>query len=255
MKYLLPLIKSLTFIYVLLCLCLYLFQKSLIFQPTATIPHQFDTAKITNQETVLETLVTNQNLDDVILYFGGNAENVIYTAEDFDRHFKNQATYLLKYRSYSGAAGEPEEQALYTDALALFDEVIKKHPGKITVIGRSLGSGVATFLAANRAIDQLVLITPFDSIANVAKELFPVFPVDWLLTQKFDSKSRADKIKARTLVIVAEHDEVIPRSRTDALITALPVKNREIITINAGHNDIDLKPDFHSHLLQFIRSN
>ncbi|MCB1583626.1 MAG: alpha/beta hydrolase [Xanthomonadales bacterium] len=254
MKFL-NILKSLIFIYLLLCLALYFLQKSLIFHPTTETPHSFGTTKITNQNTILETVVTNQNFEDVILYFGGNAENVIYTAADFETHFKNQATYLLKYRGYSGASGTPEEQALYSDALTVFDEVVKNHKGKITVVGRSLGSAVATFLAANRAVDQLVLITPFDSIANVAKELFPVFPVDWLLTQKFDSKSRADKIKARTLVIVAEHDEVIPRSRTDALITALPNNNRAVITINAGHNDIDLKPDYHAQLLQFMESN
>lgn len=251
MKFLL-LIKSLAAIYLLLCVALFFLQESLIFHPPAELPHQFKSLEMLNQGIEIESIAIRSDAEDAILYFGGNAENVVYTATEFATHFKNHSTYLLKYRGYSGAAGEPEEQALYSDALVVFDEVVKKHKGKITVIGRSLGSAVATFLATKRSIDRLVLITPFDSIAHVAKDLLPILPIDWLLTQRFDSKSRAHLIQARTMVIVAEHDEVIPKSRTDALITALPEKNLEIVSISAGHNDIDLHKGYIDALTLFL---
>ena len=89
--------------------------------------------------------------------------------------------YLLHYRGYGGSSGSPSEEMISRDAMTLFDQVYATHP-HITVVGRSLGSGVAVRLASQRPAARLVLITPYNSLEELAARQFPIFPVKWLLT-------------------------------------------------------------------------
>jgi len=247
-----PLIKSLAIIYLLLCVDVYVFQRTLIYHPAEESDHEFEVIKLAHQDNILEVLVTHQATDNVILYFGGNAENVAYAALEFKHHFPDHRTYLMKYRGYAGAQGSPSEQALFADALALFDHLRLNSEVKISVIGRSLGSGVATYLATQRPIDKLVLITPFDSIRHVAQNMLPIFPVNWLLKDHYDSKSRAHEIVSPTLVITANNDQVIPRIHTESLIQSIPPIHLTTTYFNAGHNDLDLIPEYFSSIKSFF---
>ncbi|MFM2003805.1 MAG: hypothetical protein RI963_3231, partial [Planctomycetota bacterium] len=107
-----------------------------------------------------------------VIYFGGNAEEVDRSADDYAAAFPRHAIYLMNYRGYGGSQGGPSKAALHRDAAALYEYVASRH-GTIVVIGRSLGSGVAVRLAVSNRVDRLILITPFDSIVNVARGLFP----------------------------------------------------------------------------------
>ncbi len=102
------------------------------------------------------------------------------------------------------------------DAVALYDMVQKRH-SKIVVVGRSLGSGVAAYLASLRTVERLVLVTPFDSVEAVAAEQFRFFPVRWLLRDRYESSKYVQSVSAPTLIVVAARDEVIPLARTQAL--------------------------------------
>lgn len=249
-KFLLVL-KSLLIIYLLLMIALYLLQRKMIYKPTPYVDHNFETFQFTHQEHTSEALLTNPSKEQVIIYFGGNAENIIYSATDLEKHFPDHSSYLLKYRGYAGAKGKPTEKNLYADALALYDEVSRKY-NHITVIGKSLGSGVATYVASERNVDKLVLVTPFDSIRAIAKGLFPFFPIKWLIKDPHDSKSRVSKIKAPTLVIIADEDRVVPLARTQSLLESLSKANLEIVTLNAGHNGLDLVSGYFSSIQQFL---
>lgn len=245
-------IKSLLTIYLLLVVSVYLLQRYMIYQPTQYIDHKFKTIQVNHSAQTTEALLTKPSKQQVIIYFGGNAENVIYTAKDFDHHFPNHSTYLMKYRGYSGAVGKATEVNLYADALALFDFIQQTKPQSITTIGRSLGSGIATYVAANRSIDGLVLVTPFDSIKAVAQDLLPFLPVKWLLKDSYDSKSRASEIEVPILLVVADKDEVISSQRTHSLTESLPQKQLKIITLEAGHNDFDFNPSYFKSIQQFL---
>jgi len=153
---------------------------------------------------------------NALLYFGGNAEDVSYSLPSLSTAFPDHAVYLLHYRGYGGSSGKPSEAALFADALALFDRVSTDHQN-IAVVGRSLGSGVAVHLASLRPVARLVLVTPYDSLQELAARQFPYLPVRWLLLDKFESWRYAEHITVPTLVIAAEHDEVIPRMSTEAL--------------------------------------
>ena len=244
-------IKSILLIYVTLLLMMYLLQRSMIYQPTPITQHPYTDWVISHDEGIVETILTRKNQQQAIIYFGGNAENVAYTASDFVQDFPQHSVYLMKYRGYGGAPGKPTESGLYADALALYDHLKAIHP-EVVVIGRSLGSGVATYLASQRPVDKLVLVTPFDSLRSVAASLYPIFPVNWLLKDHHDSITRIAAIKAPTLIIGASEDRIIPPKHTEILAAAFPPNQLQIETIQAGHNDLDLNPEYFRTLKDFL---
>jgi uncharacterized protein len=232
-------------LYALACLGLYLAQRSLIFYPQ---PRRFgaDSSILRMQLNGAQLEVSARQLagPEAVIYFGGNAEDVSGSLPSLTAAFPDQALYLLHYRGYGGSAGKPSQEALFADALALFDKLHAQHP-QITVIGRSLGSGVAVHLASVRPVARLVLVTPYDSIAELAAQQFPVFPVRFLLTDKFESWRYAPKVSAPTTIVAAENDEVIPRASSEQLLTRFaPGVARFVLIPDAGHNTISGSPAY-----------
>ena len=232
---------------------LFVAQRSLIYFPTPALPHGLDTEEFDNEGHRVSAVVLNPSRSAAILYFGGNAEAVSQNAPDFLELFPNHTVYMVLYRGYGGSEGKPSEVSIYSDALAVFDAIQPRHSG-VSVIGRSLGSGVATYLAVERELDKLVLVTPFDSAENVARQQFPIYPIPMLLKDKYDSIGRAAAISVPTLVLVAEDDEVIATVRTDKLIAEL---NPELTSVRrfpgAGHNTISFAPGYDAQLGEFLR--
>jgi uncharacterized protein len=230
-------------IYLVLCAALFLFQRSLIYFPqpgslgqgAPTIVLPVDGA------TVLVTVRPHDG-PNALVYFGGNAEDVSFSLVGLSDAFPNHAIYLLRYRGYGGSTGKPSEAALFGDALVLFDRVHAEHKD-VTVIGRSLGSGLAVRLASVRPVSRLVLVTPYDSIQELAARQFPIFPVRWLLRDKFESGKYAPQVTAPTLLIAAEHDEVIPRASTEALLACFRGGVASLrVVVGTGHNTISESP-------------
>ena len=91
------------------------------------IPHSFPQLKLVNQYETIEVIVLNEGKNEALLYFGGNAEAVIYNAEDFLTAFPLHTVYLLNYRGYGESTGYPTENGIFSDALLLFDKVQEKH--------------------------------------------------------------------------------------------------------------------------------
>jgi pimeloyl-ACP methyl ester carboxylesterase len=152
--------------------------------------------------------------------------------------------YLLHYRGYGGSSGSPSESTLFADALTLFDQVHGQHQN-IAVMGRSLGSGIAVYVASLREVARLVLITPFDSLQDVAASHFPYLPVHWILRDKFESWRYAPQVTAPTLIVAAESDEIIPRASTELLGTRFRNGVVSYVTIpGASHNSISESPDY-----------
>ncbi|MEO8164345.1 MAG: alpha/beta fold hydrolase [Betaproteobacteria bacterium] len=204
-------------IYLGCCALLFALQRSLIYfpQPAASA---MDASMFELPVTGAQVLVTARQRQGphAVIYFGGNAENVNFSLPGLAEAFPGHALYLLHYRGYGGSSGKPSELALVADALALFDLVRSEH-SDIVVVGRSLGSGVAVHVASKRNVANLVLVTPFDSLQDLAASQFPYFPVRWLLLDKFESWRYAASVTSPTLLIAAEHDEIIPRSSSEAL--------------------------------------
>lgn len=231
-------------VYAGLCAALFVFQRALLYlpQPRALV----HAPKFSLPVDGAELIVTSQIEDSpqALIYFGGNAEDVSMSLPDLARAFAGQAVYLLHYRGYGGSTGSPSQAALLADALALYDHVRERHE-QVAVVGRSLGSSVALHLASRRPIDRLVLVTPFDSIEALASRQFPVFPVRWLLQDKYEAWRDAPQVTAPTRVLVAEHDTIVPRARTDALLAHFRPGVAELHVIEGrGHNAIGADPRY-----------
>lgn len=186
-----------------------------------------------------------------LLYFGGNAEDVGASVGRFAARLPGLSHYFVNYRGYGGSTGKPSEAALVADAVALYDRLRSRHPG-VSVLGRSLGSGVAMQLAARRPVERLVLVTPFDSLVNVARAHIRWLPVGILMLDRFDSARQAPAITAKTLVVIAEADEVIPRTNSEALVRAFRSPPRILELEGAGHNDVDLDPRYLDGIADFL---
>lgn len=189
-----------------------------------------------------------------LIYFGGNAEEVTGNAVDAERLYGQRTVLLVNYRGYGESAGTPSETALVADAAALYDWLAARpgiDPARIAVHGRSLGSGVAVQLAAQRAVRCVVLTTPFDSAREVAREAYPWLPVAWLMRHPFDSASRASRIQAPALVLIAAEDSLIRPARSHALAAqwAGPVEVRTFP--GAGHGDVQAAPGYVQAVREF----
>lgn len=238
-------------IYLIAAASLYVFQRKLLYFPTPPVAHGLQVEWLQQGDQRLEVQVLNPGLPNAVLYFGGNAEVVSDNAELFSGIFTDTSVYLLSYRGYGGSSGEPSEQALFEDAIALYDHVAPQHQD-ISLAGRSLGSGVAVYLAAHRPVERMALVTPYDSIASVAQTHYPYFPVRLLIKDTFDSVSRASDLSAQVLVILAESDEVIPRAHSEELIAALD--NAQLwIAEGTGHNSVGNHVEYGVQLQRFIQ--
>jgi pimeloyl-ACP methyl ester carboxylesterase len=238
------LIAVIALVYAALCLALFLAQRSFIYYPTPkSVGHNNPLTLNIDGERILVS--THPNIgSDAVIYFGGNAEDVSYSLPTLADAFPDRSLYAMNYRGYGGSTGKPSESALIADALALFDRVHADHP-KIIVIGRSLGSGVAIHIASERTVERLILITPYDSLAEVAATQFRIFPVRWLMLDKFESWRYAPKVTAPTHLIAAQNDEVIPAASTAALYKHLP-QSLATLTVIPGvdHNRISDSADY-----------
>jgi hypothetical protein len=120
-------------------------------------------------------------------------------------------------------------------------------------MGRSLGSGVAVQLAAERPAAQLVLVTAFDSLVNLAKEYFRWLPVGLLMRDRYDSVRRASKVNVPVLVVIAGEDEIVPERRSRALVEAFrPGQAQVVVVPGVGHNTLDLSPQYLQSVVAFL---
>lgn len=254
-KSLLALLAPLLLGYAGLCALLYFKQRDLIYYPAATIvPAAATDFELVGEGVTLRGWRLNPGKHRALIYFGGNAERLEASRGEFARLFPDRTVYLLSYRGYGASEGRPGEAALFSDALALYADVRARQPqAPIAVIGRSLGSGVASYLASQRPVERLVLVTPFDGLAEVAQAHYPVFPVRLLMRDRYQSTDHLSRYAGPLLVLRGGRDEVIPPANTDRLLATLTHKPQVIDFPRAGHDDISQDPAYAQALRDFMR--
>ncbi|MFN2644631.1 MAG: alpha/beta hydrolase [Burkholderiales bacterium] len=186
----------------------------------------------------------------LVLYFGGNAEEVSWLLDELPRRDTGAAWLLVDYRGYGASGGAPSERALVEDAM-LWHDYAAKSGARLYAAGRSLGSGVAVRLAAERPLDGLILITPYDSMVAVGKRHYPFLPVELLLRHRFDSLSLARRVSAPLLCIVATHDQIVPPAHAKRLFDAW-AGPKQWFEMEAGHNDVDAHPRYWARMRAFL---
>ena len=232
-------------LYIALCVILFATQRSMLYfpQPRTDVPGT-TVIELDRGDAVVNVTLLKRNTSAALIYFGGNGEDVSLSAPELAEAYPQRTIFLLHYRGYGGSTGSPSETALVADALALYDTAAAEYKD-IALVGRSLGSGVAVQLASQRPVSRLVLVTPYNSIRELAAEQFPYVPVRWLLKDKYESWKYTAQITAPTLLIAAERDEMIPRTSTTALLDSFRSGVATLRVIgNVSHNTIGDSPDY-----------
>ena len=189
----------------------------------------------------------------LVIYFGGNAEEVSWMLGDARSRVPGLGWLLVSYRGYGGSEGKPSEAAISADALRWHAYAVQDLGAKeVIAFGRSLGSGAAVFLASRRPLKAVVLVTPFDSLVEVARHHYPLLPVQSLLRHPFDSVSRAPKITVPLLCVAASRDDVIPAVHARRLYDAWGGPKRWLLLAEAGHNTTDSHPLFWQGVTDFL---
>ena len=245
-------LMAFVFGYVAIGTLLYVKQRDILYHPTPDIQTEYKGFVLKDGNVSTYIHVLNEGHKNAILYFGGNAESMAKSSDYIAQQFPEFTCYLMDYRGYGSSTGEPSEEAIYKDALALYDKVKEKH-ARISIGGRSLGTSVAAYVAAHREVIKLALITPFDSIVSIAQERYPLYPASLLLKDTYKLISYVKDIKAKTFVVMAEHDKVVPKSHSLRLIKAF--KKEQLITTvikNRGHVDISDDERYYKIMQDFI---
>ncbi len=264
MGILIEIVKTVLILAAAITAFVYFFQSRLIFFPQKTPPgldqhlNEYE-IKITSQGCDLYGWFVDKTVAEtapLIVYYGGNAEAVSASLEQA-RENLDAAFLFMNYRGYGKSHGRPSEQRLLADALAVFDWIVSRQdidPSRVILLGRSLGTGVAVHVAAHRQVGALILVTPFDSLVNLARKIYPFLPVSILLRHRFDSLSVARAIKAPLLAVLAEHDEIIPTANSLNLVNAWGGPVDTLVVKGATHNDISDRPAYWSGIKEFVRT-
>jgi len=192
----------------------------------------------------------------LVIYFGGNAEEVSWLAGVAD-HFAGWSLLLVNFRGYGESEGKPGEKELLEDGLVIHDYA-KRRPDvkseRIVAMGRSLGSGVAVHLAAHRPLRGVILVSPYDSIVEVAKRHYPFLPVSLMLRHRFDSLALAPQIEAPLLCLVATEDRIIPAAHSRALFKAWRGTKTWHEVPRSDHDSISGESEYWRSIADFLKA-
>lgn len=181
----------------------------------------------------------------LLLGFAGNGWNAQSAAVFIADLVPEADVVVFHYRGYPPSEGAPGAAALIEDAPRLYDFAVRRlQPARTVAIGFSIGTGVAASLAAQRPLDGLILVTPFDSLGRVAAGHFPWLPVRLLLRHEMEPARDLATVRASVALIAGGSDTLIPPVRTDGLRHALPNLAFDRTIAGAGHNDIYRNPAF-----------
>jgi alpha-beta hydrolase superfamily lysophospholipase len=229
---------------------LYFIQEKLIFLPTKlpadfeySFQYPFDEIFLTAEDgAVLNALhFKNENPAGVILYFHGNAGDLSRWGQ-IATYFveKNYDVVIMDYRTYGKSTGILSEEALMKDAQLFYDYAVAIYKeDQLILYGRSLGTGLASFLASRNHPSQLILETPYFSMLDVAKERFPYLPLSFMIKYKMPSYEFLQTSKCPILIVHGTKDKIVPLRSGEKLYNVLKKKEVTMVVVEGGeHNNL-----------------
>lgn len=206
------------------CLGFYLWQDHLVFVPERTLLATPARVGLRYEELRIQApggpalsawYVPGGPQGRQVLLLHGNAGNISHCLRTLAvLHELGHSVLALDYRGYGTSAGTPSEAGLYADAAAAFDYLVASHhvePHAIVIYGRSLGGGVATWLAAHRPAGALVLESTFTRLSEVGSYRYPWLPVRLLSHNVFDSVEQIAAVRCPILVAHGGADTTVPQ--------------------------------------------
>lgn len=242
-------LKVLCILYVMITAALYFLQEKILFLPTElpqdysySFEYPFEELFLSPENGVSINALhfKAESPKGVILYFHGNAGDLSRWGT-IAQHFVylGYDVFIMDYRTYGKSTGPLNEQSFYDDAHYCYKFLLEQYPEEqIVVYGRSLGTGMATYLASKHQPKQLILETPYHSILDVAQHRFPLLPVSLLLKYKFPSYDYISDVDCPITIFHGTDDSVVPYSSAQKLKSLAP-SGTEFVTIDGGgHNNL-----------------
>ena len=174
-----------------------------------------------------------------MIFFHGNAGNLQGWGK-YAQYFTDLGYdfYLFDYRGYGKSGGEiGSQEQLYADADAMMQAVLREYDaGEVTALGYSVGSGLAARAAQKYGAKRLVLIAPYFSLEELAREKMPFVP-KFLIKYKIPTFEFVGDFGGPVTIFHGEHDELIGVDNSRRLLKFLKPRDK-VYELNAGHNDI-----------------
>lgn len=191
-------------------------------------------------------LVKTDSAKGLVVFLHGNAgsiadwseENILYNDEDYD-------FLICDYRGFGKSGGEIDNQhRVFEDVLKVFDSVAKDYKDrKIVIIGYSLGTTFASYLASKRKVSMLVLLAPFYSLENMKSKMYPFIPT-FLLKYRFQTFAYIDRISSPITIFHGVDDKIIPLKSSHRLKKHLKPEDRFINLPDQSHFGITNNDDY-----------
>jgi len=167
---------------------------------------------------------------------------------------------LAEYPKYGGRPGKVGEKPFVAAGLETVRLAHEQYKEPLYLVGESLGCGVAAAVAKQTSVPiaGIILITPWDTLASVAKSMFPFLPVKLVLTDKYESIENLQAFQKKISVVGAERDEILPIKHAVNLYNALPGDRKRMWIIKgAGHNDWPMHADasLFKEITDFVRTD
>ena len=238
------------------CLFLYFLQENLIFNPTA-LPESYVFKEGQEVEIQVEEdiylnclLLKNSSSKGVILFLHGNRgsnrrclrQASVFVDSDYD-------IFMPDYRGYGKSDGTIENQEdLLSDVQAVYDYLLTLYDeSSIAIVGYSLGTGPASFLAANNDPQQLFLVAPYTSFIDLKNQRFPLVP-DFLVKYPLNNTKFLPQTSCPVIIFHSPGDEVIPFSSSKVL-SALDEGRITLVELSgAGHRGSIFHQDVRSYV-------
>lgn len=251
--------------FLILHIGVYIFQGYIIFQPNplpSDYTFQFEdpfqerwiTSEDGNEVNALFFEAEGNSQGKVILYLHGNSDNLQRWASYHPDFTERGYDFLaIDYRGYGKSRGIPSEEGLYADAQSAYDHLRKSYePEQIYIFGRSLGTGVAGYVAAKNPAAMLMLETPYYSIKDIFKRQAPFLYLPFDLRSEFPLHRYIEEADLPTYIFHGTADEIVPYSSAAAIKPELP-SDEHFLTIPGGrHKGLNTYEAYQVYLDQIL---
>jgi uncharacterized protein len=241
--------------YLLVCVVMYVAQPRMIYFPSPTMTVTPQDASLPFEDVTLTCddgvrihawFIPADSARATVIFCHGNGGNISHRLESIDQfHRLGLSVLIFDYHGYGESEGKPGERETYEDADAAWNYLTETRgisPDSIIIFGRSLGGGVAVWLAAHHQPKALVVESSFTSIVDVAVHYYPFLPVRLLARVEYNSQKLIGQIKAPVLIIHSPDDDIIPFKLGKKLFESAN-EPKQFLRIHGRHNAGYLESD------------
>lgn len=255
--------------YVSVCVLFGLFQRRLIYYPSRAayeatpaergLPFEDLTLTTHDGVDIAAWYMPHSQAKGTVLFLHGNAGNMAGRIDDAQiLHRMGVNVLMIDYRGFGRSKGRPDEQGTYEDAETgwrYLVETLGQSPDAIVIFGRSLGGAIAIELASRQTPAGLVVESTFTNIVDVGRRLFPLLPVRWIVSYKYDSIQKVPSITCPKLHFHGTDDSLITFENGRTLFDAA-AEPKQFIETPGGHGEAGFtySSEYSGQLRTFIES-